>query len=265
MATKSVETVGEVFRPGNGPRAMTRVLQLFAALSRTPKGMTLSQIARALDVPKSTLVSMLRALVADGFLVSQGPIYQLGSSAFRLAAQIMSAFSLPSLMRNHVGLLAEMTGETVGLGVADWETGRVIYIEAEQSPRMVLYAMRAGISAPLYASAAGRVILAYSPSKLVEPYLNRRSFPALTSKTQTDPAALRQQLVEIRERGYCLSSGELLADTAAMAAPVFGAYGELLGALMIGAPIERMRAHENIFLTRLIEAGQRASGEWHGG
>ena len=70
---------------------MTRVLQLFAALSRAPKGMTLSQIARALDVPKSTLVSMLRALVADGFLVSQGPLYQLGSSAFRLAAQIMSA------------------------------------------------------------------------------------------------------------------------------------------------------------------------------
>ena len=265
MATSLAEIEGEVSRSNGGPRAMTRVLQLFAALSREPKGMTLSQIARALEVPKSTLVSMLRALVADGFLVSQGPLYQLGSSAFRLAAQIMSAFSLPSLMRNHVGMLAEVTHETVGLGVADWETGRVIYIEAEQSPRPVLYAMRAGISAPLYASAAGRVILAYSPSKFVEPYLNRPSFRALTSRTQTDPKALRQQLAEIRERGYCLSSGELLADTAAMAAPVFGAYGELLGALMIGAPIERMRANENLFLTRLIEAGQRASGEWHGG
>lgn len=261
MATKEVEVEGEASR-SSGPRAMTRVLQLFAALSRERKGMTLSQLSRALEVPKSTLVTTLRPLVADGFLVAQGPVYQLGSGAFRLAAQIMSAFSLPTLMRNYVGALAEMTRETVGLGVADWESGRVVYIEAEQSTRPVLYAMRAGISAPLYASAAGRVILAYSPAKFVEPYLDRQAFRALTSKTQTDPKALRQQLDEIRAAGYCMSSGELLEDTSAMAVPVFDAYRELIGSLMIGAPIERMRANRELFLAQLIEAGHRASGEW---
>lgn len=243
-----------------GPRAMTRVLQLFSVLAERRGGMTLSQLSQAVDVPKSTFLNSLRPLVSEGFLIVDGPLYRLGPGAFRLAANIMSAFSLPELIQTFVRTLAEKTRESVGLGVADWDVGRVTYVEAIQSTRPVLYAMRVGISAPLYASAAGRVLLAHAPAGLRETYLDRKSFRPLTANTQTDPAKLRDQLAEIRSQGYCLSFGELLGETAAMAAPVFGADDQLLGALMLGAPIERMRAHVDEFLSELLETSRRASG-----
>ena len=236
----SLDSEEAATKGGAGPRAMSRVLHLFATLAGQRDGMTLSQLSQALEVPKSTFLNSLKPLVIDGYLVADGPLYRLGPGAFRLAAGIMSSFSLPGMIQTYVRSLAAKTRESVGLGVADWELGRVIYVEAVQSTRPVLYAMRSGISAPLYASAAGRVLLAHAPLAQRDEYLDRRSFRPLTGKTQTDPQALREQLGEIRTQGYCLSFGELLEDTAAMAAPVFGTEDQILGALMIGAPIERM-------------------------
>lgn len=257
----SLDSEEAATKGGAGPRAMSRVLQLFATLAAQRDGMTLSQLSQALEVPKSTFLNSLKPLVIDGYLVADGPLYRLGPGAFRLAAGIMSSFSLPGMIQTYVRSLAAKTRESVGLGVADWELGRVIYVEAVQSTRPVLYAMRSGISAPLYASAAGRVLLAHAPLPQRDEYLDRRSFRPLTGKTQTDPQALREQLGEIRAQGYCLSFGELLEDTAAMAAPVFGTENQILGALMIGAPIERMRSHVDEFLADLLDTSQRASGQ----
>lgn len=247
-------------KPGIGPRAISRVLRLFTTLAGRPAGMTLSQLSHALDVPKSTFLNTLRPLVSERFLIVDGTLYRLGPAAFRHAAKIMSAFSASDMIQTYVRLLAERTHESVGFGIGDWELGRAIYIEAVESKRPVLYAMRAGVSAPFYASAAGRVLLAYAPAHLRDGYLDRKSFRRLTSNTETDPGALREQLDTIRDQGYCLNFGELLEDTAAIAAPVFAGDNSLLGALMIGAPIERMRSNFDDFLFELIEVSRHASG-----
>lgn len=257
------EVVNEVVsggKPGIGPRAMSRVLQLFMILARQRDGMTLSQLSQALGVPKSTFLNMLRPLVIDDFLAVDGALYKLGPGAFRLASGIMSAFSLPELTKTYVRSLAAKTHESVGFAISDWSMGRMIYIDAVPSPRPVMYAMVAGVSAPLYASAGGRVLLAYAPDDLRENYLNRKSFKPLTSKTKTDPNVLRAHFAEIRGQGYCVSFGEMLDDTGAIAAPVFVNQDTLLGALVIGGPIERMRACVDSLLVELLKTSRRASG-----
>ena len=247
-------------RTAPGPRAMSRVLQLFTALARHRKGMTLSQISQELEAPKSTLLNSLRPLVSDGYLVADGPLYKLGPHAFRFAAGIMASFSMPELIETYIRNLAEQTHELVGFAIGDWKAGRMIYIKAVPSPQPVVYAMVVGVSAPLYASAGGRVLLAYAPEEARDAYLARGPFRPLTDRTEVDPDRLRQKLIEIRDQGYCVSFGEMLSDTAAMAAPVFEGHGATIGALVIGAPIERMRANEDALLQALVATAQRASG-----
>jgi len=250
----------ESTKAGIGPRAMSRVLQLFTALATNRRGMTLTKLSVELEVPKSTLLNSLRPLVNEGYLVTDGSIYKLGPCAFRFAAGIMSAFSMPDLIETYIRELAEQTHESVGFAVSDWKVGRMIYIKAVPSPQPVVYAMVAGISAPLYASAGGRVMLAHAPDEAREAYLKRGPFRALTNRTEIDPDRLREKLFDIRKQGYCLSFGEMLDDTAAMAAPVFEGSGEVIGALVIGAPLERMRANADALLAALITASRRASG-----
>lgn len=244
----------------SGPRAMSRVLRLLALLAARRGGLTLSEASDALDVPKSTLLASMKALVTDGFLISEGGFYNLGPATYRLAGGILASWSMPDLVRPYVRGLAEATRESVGFGIVDWEIGQVIYTDGVNSSQPVHYSMRAGLRAPLYASAAGRILLAYSPEARRAEYLARMPFKALTEATLTTADRLNENLATVRELGYCASFGELLKDTAAIAVPVFDPGNEIVGALMVAAPLERMRANYDQLLDAVRRFGRRASG-----
>lgn len=256
--------------PG-GPRAIARVLRLFDLLAREERdgqtgdtdgpGLTLSQLSVALDVPKSTLLSSLRALVSDGFLMSEGNAYRLGPGAYRLAGNIMGAWSQPDIIRHFVRRLASETHESVGFAIADWDIGQTIYTDAINSTQSVHYAMRVGLRAPLYAGAAGRVLLAYSEPDVVKAYMERTQFRALTPSTRTTPDSIAENLRLVRSQGFCSSFGEMLKETAAIAVPVFDPAGAITGALMVAVPIERMKRNYDALLAKIIAAGGQASGQ----
>ena len=120
---------------GSGPRAMSRVLRLFDLLAARREGMTLTALSQAIAAPKSTLLASLKALVADGYLISEAGCYRLGPCSYRLAGAMLASWSMPDLIRPFLRSLAEATKESVGFGLGDWEIGQVIYTDAINSPQ----------------------------------------------------------------------------------------------------------------------------------
>ena len=247
-------------RDAAGPRAMSRVINLCSALGANPAGLTLSELSALLDTPKSTLLNSLRALVQDDFLVADGLQYRLGPKAFVLAARITSAWSLPRLMAGYLRELRDQTMESVGLAVPDWSLGRAVYIDALQSPRPVLYHMQVGQSAPLYASAAGRLLLAHRPAEFVEHYLRTTRFKQLTPHTVTDPAVIAAELQRAREEGCWVSVSQLIDTTATIAAPIFDAMSNAVAAIAVGGPRERLLAEIASIKSAVCHVARRASG-----
>lgn len=242
-----------------GPKAIMRVLDLLSLLSSKPDGMTLADLSLAMSVPKSTFLDTLRGLCDRHFLTHEDGRYRLGSAAYHFASRIVGNWSAPEMVRVEVKALAHETAESVGFAIADWDIGQAFYMEAVNSTQPVRYAMQAGLRAPLYASAAGRVLLAYASPERLDAYLTRAQLKPLTGNTRTDPQVIREHLSEIREQGYCASFGELLADTAAIGVPIFGPDGQTAGAMMIAAPLDRMKRSYDRFLAAVIAAGKRAS------
>ena len=64
----------------------------------------------------------------------------------------------------------------------------------------------------------------------------------------------------MRHDGYWLSIGESIEDSAAIAAPVFGPNGDILAALSIGAPSDRMQANLDALRAIILEVAAHASG-----
>ena len=244
-----------------GPRAITRVFDLLKILARTKEGMTLAELSAALAVPKSTLIDTLRGLCELQYLTQDDGGYRLGLAAYHFASRIVANWSAPDMIRLAVRKLADETGESVGFAIADWEIGQAFYTEAVNSIHPVRYAMQAGIRAPLYASAAGRVLLAYADPERVDEYLAHAKLKTLTDGTRTSPEAIRENLETIRKQGYCASFGEMLRDTAALAVPIRGPDGDNLGALMLAAPLDRMKRNLDRFLEAVMTAGRRASAD----
>jgi IclR family acetate operon transcriptional repressor len=248
-------------REVTGPRSLSRLLGLFDALARSPKdGLGLAELNMVLNSPKSSLLNLLRPLVATGFLNLESGRYRLGPAIFRLAGTIMSVWNFSNVMRPFLEELSARTHESVYLGVLDRADKVITYVDTIDSQHSVRYSVPVGALRPLYATAAGRVLLAFADKKWQDEYVATTKLQARTPHTISTAKGLREELDRVRRTRISISIGEMFPESAAISAPVFGADGSIAAAIAVGGPTERLQPR--IAELRPIIAGiaARASG-----
>ncbi|SEK08701.1 IclR family transcriptional regulator [Paraburkholderia diazotrophica] len=253
------ETSAPADRDVSGPRSLTRLLGIFDVLAKSPEGMSLAELNVALESPKSSLLNLLRPLVAEGFLMHDAGRYRLGPSIFRLSAGVMAAWNFSKMLRPFLADLSKSTNETVYIGVLDVEHKEITYVDVIESEQSVRYSMHIGLRRPLYCTAAGRVLLAHAPDAFVTDYMKTVKFERRTPQTIASKKALRDELDHILESGLSVSRGELLPDSAGVSSPIFGPNGNVIAAMAIGAPLERFDRERLRLEQNMIRVAQRAS------
>ena len=247
-------------KESGGPRSLTRLLGLFDALAAAPEGLSLADLNVALESPKSSLLNLLRPLVSEGYLTHDSGRYRLGPAIFRLAANIMSVWNFSKVLHPYLEELASRCHETVYMGILDREKGVITYVDVIESGQSVRYSMPVGTSRPLYCTAAGRLLLAHADEEWREEYIRTVKMERRTPQTISGQSELRAALDQVLKQGYSVSVGELMRESAGIAAPIFGADGQVVGALAIGAPSERFELERPILEQALLDVARRASG-----
>ena len=229
-----------------------RAFRLLDILSASEEGLTLSELARALDISKGSLHGLLKSLErlrvvepVEGRRYLPGPrIYDL-ALAYSERAGLRRA-ALPGMRR-----LAGAIGETVFLGRVEGNGVRVIARCAPESDPAALHISAApGAHVPLLAAALARVILAtWAPARREE-YLGAHPLPRYTSQSVTDPEQFLASVAEAGQMGIGMDHEEYLAGVNAVAAPIVGLGGSLAGLLWVVG-----------FATRLDDAAMRHAGE----
>lgn len=243
----------------SGPRSLMRVLRTFSLLSNTPRGMTLSELTAALDAPKSSMLNLVRPLVADGYLVNEAGTYRLGPAVFRMSAAVLSSWNFAKTIRPFMEELSQRTEETVLLGVVNQDAGVLTYLEIIDSPHPVRYHLPAGTTRPLYASSAGRVLLAYADPAWLDDYMGPLVIRSKTARPITK-TWLRKQLASIREEGIEWAIDLYLVGLASVAAPVLDRGGRCIASLSIAGPSDRFRSDLAKLTSIVQDIAARASG-----
>ena len=243
-----------------GPRSLTRILGLFDVLAKQPDGLSLAELNEVLASPKSSLLNLLRPLVAEGYLLHSHGFYRLGPTAFRMAANIMSVWNFSRLMRPFLDELAARSKESVYIGVLDRDQQEITYVDAIDSGYSIRYAITVGAHRPLYCTAAGRVLLAFADKDFRENYFRTVKLVRRTAHTLTDRKELRSKLEQIRQTGLATSQGELFEGSAAIAAPIYCSEGEVIAAIAIGAPTDRFESQLPHLREVLLDVAARISG-----
>ncbi len=210
---------------GSLARSATRLVATFETLATSEDGMSLAELSVDVGAPKSSLLGILRAMAGQGYVTHEQSLYRLGPKAFRLAADILAARSLPNLVRPVLRELHAKSRETVFLVLLDRTAKRVTYAEGIDSPNPMRYTVPTGTTRPLYVSAGGCMLLAFQEPAFVDAYIDATPLEALTPRTIIDPARLRQRLEAIRREGFAVSIGETVPGAAGVAAPIFNADG----------------------------------------
>jgi DNA-binding IclR family transcriptional regulator len=245
---------------GSFARSATRLVALFEALAKSEEGVSLAELSATIAAPKSSLLGILRSMVALGYMEHGHGLYRLGPKSFRLAADILAIRRFPNLVRPILQDLAAKSGETVFLVVLDQLARRVTYADIIDSANPVRYTVPTGTTRPLYVSAGGLMLLAYQEPAWTDAYIASTRLDPLTPRTITNPDELRERLATIRSEGFAISLGETVPGAAGLAAPIFNADGSVTVGLLIGAPVDRFEQELPELKRLLREATTRVAG-----
>ena len=230
--------------PRGGPQSVGRIFSILESLVAAADGATLSELAVDTGAPKTSLVGLLAGLTEEDCLLrDEAGRYVLGPRFISLAMRATAGRELMMITRPVLVELAESTGETAVLAALAPDVDVTTYLDRMESSNPIRYAVNIGERRDLYCTAAGKVLLAgFAPARL-KAYLKSTSRQKFTATTIVSMRDLGAELSRVKEDGIARTADERIEGASGLAAPIFSADGEVMAALLIAGPSERMAAN----------------------
>ncbi len=211
--------------------------QIIEFIAENKRGYTISEIAKELGMPRTSVLRILKTLESEDFVSQQGNEYVLGKKLVRIALEALEKTSLRKVASPYLKKLSEATQQTAHIAVLSGD--RSLLIDVCDSPNPLRVASRSGTMVELYYSSTGKVFLAYMIADVAEFYRNKE-FVSYTAKTSTSLQEVLDDIEETRKNGYGFDDEELREGVRCLAAPIRGRNGEVVGAIGITAGAEAL-------------------------
>ena len=214
---------------------------------------TILEICDLLRFSQSKTYRLVRALVHHGLLETQNGSgqYSLGMNALRLGLLAQQKFKIGVMALPYMKELSRLTKETVLLTAI--QGNKAICLERVESAEPIRYSLfTPGANLPLHAGASSKVLLAFLPEVEWDAIIVEGGLQRFTPQTITDPGVLKEQLREIRIRGFAFSDQEVDRDVRAVAAPILNARGDLIAGLSVAGPAYRINKRRVQSLGQLV-------------
>lgn len=223
---------------GRSVVALRRGLAILDAFSGGRRELGVNELARMLDMHKSTVSRLCSTLEVSGYLTRDA-----ASEKYRLGARIQQfsgsgAVELRTAARDVLHHLVETTGETVTLVVR--EGLDVVTIDVIDGPKLVRMQARIGARTQVHASAGAKAILAWLPEHELNRVIDAWPLARLTPNTLVTKSDLLRNLDDVREHGFSLDAEEMEIGLRCIGAPVRDQTGEVVAAIAVSGPRHRM-------------------------
>jgi IclR family acetate operon transcriptional repressor len=215
-------------------RSVARGLRLVEIVAGGPAdGLTLSDLARALEASKSATLALARTLAGFGYLreIRPGPRYALGAALLRLGDIARRQLPLGEVCRPILAELAGATGMTARVAVSD--QGYPVFIDRVDGPGSVRFHAPLGQREIPHATAAGKAILATLDTAAVRAVCAQAGLRPRTARTITDLDSLADDLALARRQGFAIDDEEDAEGIFGAGAAFFGHDGSCAGAVSV--------------------------------
>jgi DNA-binding IclR family transcriptional regulator len=218
-----------------GVKSVDLAGRILVALCKYKKAVSLSELSEQTRIPPAKLHRYLTSLTYVRMVQQDienrkywfGPLaLEIGAAATSGSDDLSNAIARQVKLRN-------LVGETISLSV--WSASGPIILHVEQANREVITTMKVGSILPILTTAAGIVFASILPTSTTQ-FLIEQEF--VNTEATFNPivktrAALMRLSVAVKNRGYVYNRGHLLPGIGALAAPVWGAAGQLVGVFSI--------------------------------
>lgn len=235
----------------SGVRVIAKAAAVLRALGQHPEGLSIREIGRLIDVPRSTVQRIVDALDQENLVISASPTsgVKLGPALIALAA-LARKFDIAELAHPVMVQLVKDLGETVDLAVLDRE--KAVVVDQLQGTHPLRAVSAVGDTLPLHCTASGKAVLALLPEEELERLRSKLKLVARTRNTITSWDKLDEQIRQIRRLGISYDHEEYLIGISAAGAAFRGPNDEI-GVFSVPAPTDRFTSSEKSIAKILLE------------
>lgn len=244
----------------SGVQVLGRAAAMLRAIEGHPEGLSLAAIARAVELPRSTVHRLATALVEEGFLEPASPAggLRLGPEILRLARA--GRPDLREELRPFLEMLAASLGETVDCAVLDGDQMR--FIDQLPAPHRLRAVSAVGAGFPLHCTANGKAALALMGRERALRVLPTR-LQRFTPATITRRTDLLGELERIQRTGVAFDLEEHTAGIRAAGIAVSDLSGRI-AALSVPVPAQRFAGREGELADELRRVGALVAARLEG-
>ncbi len=236
------------------------ILDILAA--KADKGISLAELSAMIKMPKSSTHRHLATLQELGLAERKdGDRFYLGTKVIELAGLFLANSDLRIESQAVLNDLAEKTGETIHLAVPSGT--EVVYIAKVESRHALGMSSHLGGRLPMYCTALGKSILAFSNPELLQAVLAEPLRPH-TPNSLISGKALITDLALVRSRGYAIDDEENEPGIRCVGAPIFDYTASPVAAISISVPRERMDQERLRSLGSLVSEAAQTVSKRHG-
>lgn len=242
-------------------QTVERALTLLDVIGEADRSLTLTEIAQRGGIHISTCTRLLRTLENAGLVARDDGTngFRLGGKIFTLAHALERQLDIRAVARPALQHLTDVTGEMASLAVL--HDNEAMLIERAIARNELGFRAGVGARAPLYCTAAGKALLAFAESELVEEIL-AGPLPALTANTLTSPDALRVELGKVRAQGYAIDRCERENGLFGVSAPVRDVAARVVAVMSFSGPAERINSPTlSAWIAELLEMAAQVSSQ----
>lgn len=231
-----------------------RIIRLF---SKEQPVWGVTEIATSLQLNKSTVSRLVRDLVTEGYLEKAKTKYRLGLSLLCLSGVITSHLEIHREAKETLQTLVDKLAETAHLAIL--ESSNITYLHKVECSHPVRLLSHIGKQNPAAYTSSGKVLLAYQSTefiqKEIEPTLSK-----MGPNSKTTLKEINNDLHMAREKGFSVCIEELHEDVVSIAAPIRDYTGEVIAAVSVVGPCERITKERiPFFIKEIVKAGKEIS------
>jgi DNA-binding IclR family transcriptional regulator/sugar lactone lactonase YvrE len=235
-----------------------RALDVLEAIGTSPQGVTFAEIARKVQLPRTTAYRMLSGLIERNLVRRESTrrAYRLGFGALQLSRESHPAPALVAAANIELNYLRAITGETTSLWVRDGL--EVIALERTGGAHRSQSDTHVGQGRLLHVTAAGKALLAAMRTGERNPLLARLPMTPFTPNSATSREQVDAMIATVKAQGYAIDDEESRLGARCVAAVIRDMQGVVRGALSLSGATARFTPERMArFGTELTEAAQR--------
>jgi len=210
--------------------SVLRALTILRVLADAPRPLRLRDVCAATDIPKSTALGILRALVQQRFADTDAAGYRLGLRAFEVGSAYVRGVAPSAAAQPELATLVGELQATAHFAVLDGSD--VLYLGKEDPPyAKVRLASAVGLRLPAHYTAVGQAQLAQLDGGALCDQLGTGPFALPEEGAAWTLGELQARLARARRAGYAVDDGDTLEHVQCVASPVFDASARCCGAI----------------------------------